>query len=55
MGREQSKIRVMALALAAPLALDGAGEDLARHEFDLFETMQELRVEQRRVGGVVGH
>ena len=38
----------IATLVCAPLALHDAEEDLARHELELLQTMQELRFEQRR-------
>ena len=44
------ELDALPLALAAPFALHPAEEDLARHQLELFETGQELRIEQRLRG-----
>src|SRR3954467_3351683 len=48
------ELDALPLALAAPLALHPAEEDLARHQLELFEPGQELRVEQG-LGRGIGH
>ncbi len=43
------ELDALPLALAAPLALHAAQENLARHQLELFEPGQELRVEQGKL------